>query len=159
MVGNGSGAFNLLGLTSEGTGVNGIPLVWANIAILQIGNGIHPHLDAYIGFTGPTNFGSGGEFFANIGSGDFISLQPTNRVLYLPMGYVSNTALTDSMTFTGATFASLGLTPGTHEWTWGDGRNQNFTLIIGQVPDGGTTVSLLGFALLGLVALRRRLGC
>jgi hypothetical protein len=63
------------------------------------------------------------------------------------------------MTFTGATFASLGLTPGTYEWTWGDGRNQNFTLIIGQVPDGGTTVSLLGFALLGLVALRRRLGC
>ena len=27
------------------------------------------------------------------------------------------------------------------------------------VPDGGTTVSLLGCALLGLVALRRRLGC
>jgi hypothetical protein len=27
------------------------------------------------------------------------------------------------------------------------------------VPDGGTTVSLLGCALLGLVALRRKLGC
>jgi VPDSG-CTERM motif len=27
------------------------------------------------------------------------------------------------------------------------------------VPDGGTTVSLLGFALLGLAGLRRRLGC
>jgi VPDSG-CTERM motif len=28
-----------------------------------------------------------------------------------------------------------------------------------SVPDGGSTVSLLGCALLGLVALRRKLGC
>ena len=28
-----------------------------------------------------------------------------------------------------------------------------------SVPDGGTTVSLLGCALLGLAALRRKLGC
>jgi len=64
------------------------------------------------------------------------------------------------MTFDNATFASLGVTPGTYEWTWGTGlRNQNFTLIIGGagVPDGGSTVSLLGFALLGLAALRRKL--
>jgi VPDSG-CTERM motif len=27
------------------------------------------------------------------------------------------------------------------------------------VPDGGSTISLLGFALLGLIALRRKLGC
>jgi len=27
------------------------------------------------------------------------------------------------------------------------------------VPDGGTTVSLLGCALLGLAAVRRKLGC
>ena len=62
------------------------------------------------------------------------------------------------MTFNSATFASLGLTPGTYEWTWGTGlRNQNFTLIIGGVgvPDGGSTVYLLGCALFGLAALRR----
>ena len=29
----------------------------------------------------------------------------------------------------------------------------------GSVPDGGTTVSLLGCALLGLAALRRKLSC
>jgi len=66
------------------------------------------------------------------------------------------------MTFNNATFASLGLTPGTYTWTWGTGLlNQNFTLIIGRagVPDGGSSVSLLGFALLGLAALRRKLGC
>ena len=80
----------------------------------------------------------------------------------MPLGYVSGAALSDSMTFNSATFASLGVTPGTYVWTWGTGlENQNFTLIIGGVgvPDGGSTVSLLGFASLGLVALRRKLGC
>ena len=64
------------------------------------------------------------------------------------------------MTFNNATFASLGVTPGTYVWTWGTGlENQNFTLVIGGagVPDGGSTVSLLGFGLLGLAVLRRKL--
>jgi hypothetical protein len=56
------------------------------------------------------------------------------------------------------------VTPGTYVWTWGTEANQNFTLQIGSVgvpgvSDGGTTVSLLGFALLGLAALRRKLSC
>jgi len=76
------------------------------------------------------------------------------------MGYVSDTALSSSATWLNNTFASLGLTPGTYEWTWGDGgANQNFTLVIEAAPDGGTTISLLGCALLGLAALRRKLGC
>jgi hypothetical protein len=84
--------------------------------------------------------------------------------LLVPQGYASGAALSDSMTFNNATFASLGVTPGTYVWTWGDGANQNFTLQIGLVgvpgvPDGGSTVSLLGCALLGLAALRRKLSC
>ena len=69
------------------------------------------------------------------------------------------------MTFNNATLASLGLTPGTYVWTWGTGlANQNFMLQIGSVgipgvPDGGSTVSLLGLALLGLAALRRKFSC
>jgi VPDSG-CTERM motif len=46
-----------------------------------------------------------------------------------------------------------------------DGRNapsfdflDNVSVVAG-VPDGGSTVSLLGFGLLGLAALRRKLGC
>jgi hypothetical protein len=63
------------------------------------------------------------------------------------------------MTFDNATLAGLGVTPGTYVWSWGTGLpNQNFTLIIARgVPDGGSTVSLLGFALLGLAAVRRKL--
>jgi hypothetical protein len=75
---------------------------------------------------------------------------------------VSGNALSSSATWNNATFASLGMTPGTYVWRWGTGlENQNFTLVIGKagVPDGGSTVSLLGFALLGLAALRRKLSC
>ena len=47
----------------------------------------------------------------------------------MPQGYISGAALSDSMTFNNATFASLGVTPGTYVWTWGTGLpNQNFTL-------------------------------
>ena len=123
-------------------------------------------LDGYFGFTGPTSFGSGGIFFPNTGSGDFVGINQSSRdgvsgVLLVPQGYVSGAALSDSMTFNNATFASLGVIPGTYVWMWGAGANQNFTLIIGGVgvPDGGSTVSLLGCALLGLAALRRKLGC
>jgi len=69
------------------------------------------------------------------------------------------------MTFDNATIHSLGLRPGTYTWTWGTGTgigDQFFTVqIVGRagVPDGGTTVSLLGFALVGLAALRRKLSC
>jgi hypothetical protein len=91
---------------------------------------------------------------------DFVGIFGLGGQIFLPQGYVSGTALSDTSTYDKETFASLGLTPGTYEWTWGTGLpNQNFILIIGRagVPDGGSTVSLLGFALLGLAALRRKL--
>jgi hypothetical protein len=92
------------------------------------------------------------------GSGDVVGISGSAGFLAVPLGYGSGTALSDSMTFNNATFASLGLMPATYVWSWGTGLpNQNFTLVIGAVPDGGTTVSLLGFALLGLAALRRKL--
>jgi len=78
----------------------------------------------------------------------------------VPEFYVSGTALSSSASWLDQTFSSLGVIPGTYTWTWGTGLpNQNFTLVIGGVgvPDSGSTFSLLGFALLGLAALRRRL--
>jgi VPDSG-CTERM motif len=82
----------------------------------------------------------------------------------VPQGYASGSALSSSATWNNATLASLGVTPGIYVWIWGEGADQNFDLEIGSlgvpgVPDGGSTVSLLGCALLGLAALRRRLGC
>ena len=165
---HGSGAFNLVGLTLSGPGAGGLPLVQANSGIIQIGAANHPNSDAYIGFTGPTNFGVGTQFLASIGSGDFVAIfggiadGGVGHFLFVPTGYVSGTALLNSMTFNNATFASLGVTTGTYTWTWGTGLpNQNFTLRIGAagIPDGGSAVSLLGCALLGLAALRGKLSC
>jgi hypothetical protein len=58
------------------------------------------------------------------------------------------TPLSDTATYTGQTFSSLGVTPGRYEWTWGDGANQNFTLVIGgTVPEPSTwAMMLIGFA-------------
>jgi hypothetical protein len=105
---------------------------------------------------------------ADTGSGDGVGIfgSGSNTFLILPQGYVSGTALSSSATWNNTTLASLGVTPGIYGWAWGTGlEHQNFDLEIGPlgvpppVPDGGSTVSLLSFGLLGLAALRRRLSC
>jgi hypothetical protein len=162
VVTNGSGAINLTGLTKASTLFGGPSGIEADIGFILTGAPSGGTSDGYFGFTGPMSFGSGGFFAPNTGSGDFVGINGLLGFLFVPEGYVSGAALSDSMTFDNATFASLGVTPGTYVWTWGTGLpNQNFTLQIGAagVPDGGSTVSLLGFASLGLAALRRKLGC
>ena len=160
VVANGTGAINLTGLTLF-SGDFVVPQMNASFGAILTGQVLWGVVTGYTGFTGPMSFGPGGFFFATTGSGDLVGISSGARALYVPEGYVSGAALSDSMTFNSATFASLGVTPGTYVWTWGAGANQNFTLHIGGagVPDGGSTVSLLGFALLGLVALRRKLSC
>ena len=160
VVANGSGPINLTGLTFQGSvstnGVGVLPL----FGIIFTGPTGSVNVSQYAGFTGPTSFGSGGPLNANTGSGDFVGMRGGLGNLFVPQGYVSGAALSDSMTFNNATLASLGVTPGTYVWTWGTGlENQNFTLVIESagVPDSGSTVSLLGCGLLGLAALRRKL--
>ena len=163
VVATGSGAFNLNGLTFVDSRIaTNQALVIANSGVIQTAPTGLVNVDEYNGFTGPASFGSGGFHFADTGSGDFVGVSGTPGGFFgVPQGYVSGNALTDSMTFNNATLASLGVTPGTYVWSWGDGANQRFTLRIraAGVPDGGTTVSLLGCALLGLAAFRRKLCC
>ena len=78
--------------------------------------------------------------------------------ILVPSGYVSDRALSDTATYTGqATFSSLGVTPGTYEWTWGSGPNQTFTLEIGTaVPEPSTWAMMaLGFGWLGFLGYRK----
>jgi len=163
VVANGSGAINLTGLAFFGPGSFFITTLVPSLGRISTGpppSGLGS-VDVYRVFSGPANFGSGGQHNAteSLSSGNFVGIQASVDELFVPHGYISNSALSSSATWTGATFASLGVTPGTFIWTWGTGANQNFTLIIGGagVPDGGSTVSLLGCALLGLAALRRKL--
>ena len=61
-------------------------------------------------------------------------------LLSVPAGYVSGTALSDSATYSGATLATLGVTPGTYVWKWGTGANQNFTLQIKTPVPASTAI-------------------
>ena len=76
----------------------------------------------------------------------------------MPRDYVSDSPLSGASTWDNQTFASLGVTPGVYEWTWGTGANQNFTLDIGvtpAVPEPSTwAMMLFGFAGLGYAGHR-----
>src|SRR5215472_10464142 len=168
VVATGTGAINLTGLTFASGGFVQTGGMGPSIALLVVADGTG--LSRYTGFSGPSSFGPGITIINDSSdSGDSVGIVGPafflGPSLFLPAGYVSGTALSDSSTYNSATFATLGVTPGTYVWTWGTGLpNQNFTLQIGpvpgpSVPDGGSTVSLLGCALLGLAALRRKLGC
>jgi hypothetical protein len=75
----------------------------------------------------------------------------------VPRGYVSENPLTDSATYDGATFASLGVTPGTYVWTWGTGADQSFTLEIGTTPlPAALPLFAGGLGALGLFGWRKK---
>jgi hypothetical protein len=113
-------------------------------------------IDSYAGISGPLNFGSAIFTFASSGSGDAVGVS-NSGALVVPHGYLSDSALSDTATYDNQTFSSLGVTPGTYEWTWGSGTNQNFTLVIGEVPEPSTWAMMLaGFAGLGAMVLRRK---
>ena len=65
-----------------------------------------------------------------------------NRRILSPCsrGYVSGTSLSGSATYSDASLATLGVTPGTYVWKWGTGANQNFTLQIKTPVPASTAI-------------------
>jgi hypothetical protein len=58
-----------------------------------------------------------------------VSILDLDNDLFVPEGYVSGTALSDTATYDSQTFSSLGVTPGTYKWTWGSAATaDSFTL-------------------------------
>jgi hypothetical protein len=156
VVATGSGSIDLTGLTLSGESIALFALFPAEGHIIT-GPTTFAARDNYTGFTGPTSFGSGGPTFANNGTGDSVGILVDRGTLGVPHGYVSDTPLSSTSTYDGATFASLGATPGRYEWTWGSGANQNFTLVVGTVPESSTwAMMLLGFAGLCFAGYRAR---
>lgn len=124
-------------------------------------------VDAYDGLTGPSTIGTSVALTAaDVASGDMVRLDASGR-LFVPPMHISGGGLSSSSTWTGATFASLGLTPGTYRWTWGTGPTADaFTLNIGPVAaapvaiptlsEWGLLATSAALALGAVVWMRRR---
>jgi hypothetical protein len=115
------------------------------------------------GISGPTSFGSGGGVNAKLGGGSMVGINGNFGVLFVPKGYVSGASLTSTDTWSNASFASLGMTPGTYTWTWGTGMNADSLILqIGAasatngVPDSGSTIALMLAAVAPLIAFRSK---
>lgn len=112
--------------------------------------------------TGPTGIGTGTYTISSASTGGTVGFErysgaPFSQLL-LPAGYQSGGAVSSSSTFNNHSFSSLGVTPGVHVWTFANSDTITLrVLAASSVPDPTTTVTLLGFAVTGLVGLRRRL--
>jgi hypothetical protein len=161
VVATGSGPIDLTGLSLS----VGAPLFSEMIpndgAIVTGPTSNEPILE-YFGSAIPVlaSFGSGGMSLASSGSGDMVGVVGVSNSILVPQGYVSDSPLSDTSTYAGQTFSSLGVTPGVYEWAWGSGANQNFTLDIGAaVPEPSTWAMMaLGFAGLGFLGYRKTRG-
>jgi hypothetical protein len=76
----------------------------------------------------------------------------------VPPSYMSGSLLSDTSTYDNQTFVSLGVTPGTYEWTWGSGADaDSFTLDVPAVPEPASIALLaLPLGLFMLLTARHR---
>lgn len=157
VVATGTGTVDLTGLTPEFSTIQSGAFMNPTFGVLTMGTTAFTSADVYFGATGPTSFGTGADTDANSGTGDHVSIGGFEALLLLPQGYVSGTALSDSSTYDGKTFSTLGVTAGTYVWSWGTGPNQSFTLQIptAAVPDSGSTFGLLLLAVATLFGVGR----
>jgi hypothetical protein len=156
VVATGSGPIDLTGLTLKSSDEDAFAQMIPGTSAIVTGTTHFVPVDVYTGTSGPLSFGSGAETFADSGSGDIVGISNDFATLDVSSGYVSGSPLSDTSTYDGATFASLGVTPGVYEYTWGTGANQNFTLDIEAVPEPSTwAMTLIGFAGLGYAAVRK----
>jgi hypothetical protein len=159
VVASGSGTLDLASLSSRGVDAS---FSGVTPSVGDIDTGQSPaNTPVYGGFTGPTSFGSrSSTTFSSSDTGDHVGIEGATHQLFVPPGYVSGNPLLDTSTYAGATFASLGVTPGTYVWTWGTGANaDSFTLQIGPAaaPEPASlSVLALGLAGLGVVLRTRR---
>ncbi|MEM7164187.1 MAG: hypothetical protein AAF581_01915 [Planctomycetota bacterium] len=111
-----------------------------------------------VNFTGPTSMGPGTtNFLATSFSGDKFGLTSSitlDRII-VPAFYVSGSAISNTTTWAGATFDSLGIEPGSYTWTWGSGPTADFvTVNVGTaVLRIGTTTAVQGSATLVAVPI------
>jgi hypothetical protein len=150
VVASGGGSIDLKDLTFESSPPYTSPILNPTFGDIRLG----PSQDtaglesSYTGISGPASFGTGGNSPQGTPSGSSVELDGFGGAISVPSSYVSGTSLTMGATWTGQTFFSLGLTPGTYVWTWGTGSDaDSYTLQIGAVPEPSSAVLAVSGAL------------
>jgi hypothetical protein len=150
VVGTLSGSVDTTGLTVfSGTKVSA-PLF--NPGTGQLFSGPGGPVAVIFGAFAAQSWGSVGFHVADSTTGDPFAIAHTN--LFLPFGYVSGAALSGTLTFLSATFASLGITPGSYVYTL---PNEDTVTVRFEAPaPEPATLALLSLGLAGLAVARRR---
>jgi hypothetical protein len=134
-----SGSLNINDLTYITTTTLGGSGIGVNTATFIMGS--NGDFDTYSGFTStPSDFGTGGGGASTSSSGDIFGVifQGTPPYeLAVPKSYVTGSAISSTQTFSGETFGSLGLIPGTYTYTWGSGANADLINVV--VGNAGVT--------------------
>lgn len=150
------GTLSLDGLTFAGPTVSDNQISPAT-GFLDTGTPDGAALSAYMGFTGPGQFGSGGFTDASSGTGDVFALNGGPGFVLVPSGFISGSAIDSGATFSNATFASLGFTTGQYVYT---SRGDTITLNIGPtgVPEPTSWAMMLaGFGVMGFTFRRAKI--
>jgi IPTL-CTERM motif len=154
VVASGSGTLNLTSLVGGVPG-NAAAYVQANTGSIYVGPTSLTAVRSFTGgVTGPANFGSGAFLVANSGSGNIAGIDA--GAVAVPNPYASGSSISGTATWTGQTFAGLGLTPGTYTWTWGSGANAD-SLVLQIGPPAASAVqpvpALSGWGVIALGCL------
>ena len=129
VVWSGSGNFNTFDLTLTNTYINFGPGNDPNTAHFGLG----PIQDV-LGFTGatsifPPNFGVVGTYASTVDEGNYIGAYTDNQLL-VSSGYTSGSQISGKTTYTGSSITSLGLTPGTYNYSWTGNTGSKTNLIL-----------------------------
>ncbi len=152
----GSGNIDTTGLTFSAIASSSTPVPQASPfgGTCVLGTGSAELASASIG--GPFGgFGSSSTLnYASSATGDYVGITPGTFDVYVPSGYVSDSPLSDSATYSGQTLTSLGITPGTHTFTFGTNSDKFVIAATSSVPEPAS-LSLLAIGATALLGRRR----
>jgi PEP-CTERM motif len=158
VVESGSGMLDPTDLTSTSFGTNEESVSAGSATYFSGGASAIEH--EFTGdISGPASWGPGtpSPAFPSSSSGAGVGFEAPTMGIWVPFKHILFQPLSETSTYSDASFSSLGMTRGTYVYSWGTGAHADtFTVEIG-VPEPSTWAMMLaGFAALAYVALRRK---